>query len=436
MEEPSVDHESAPAAGVRDDAAPTPAGLGQPAVRQRNIRYLYGEVAAWGVTNGIVTTFLAIFALRLGATDQEVGLLSALPALVFVLWNIPAGQLVLSRADVKHTGVIGLFLFRLEYVLIALIPLLPQPYRIPALLLIVVLASIPLVVGNLAAVNLIADAIPPQMRPRVVSNRLLLLSLSSALAAFLGGELLSRMPLPENYQVLFAIAFGFSLASTFLLTKLQIAKITPSGSFSLRPRRFLRQMQDITTTARSSRSFMRFTMAAFTMHWTLVFPGPLFALWWVQGLNITDSWVGVVSTVSLIASILIYPVWGRISERRGNRFAWFAGFAGIVFNPALTAIVPSATLLLIPETIGGICVPGMSLGLFNSMLEASPATDRPAYVAFYSAVVNIPVFVAPILATVVFVPLIGIPATMFFATATRIVSLGIMYALMKGVPRS
>ena len=404
-------------------------------VQQRNIRYLYAEIAASGVPNGIAGTFLAIFALRLGATDQEVGLLSALPALVFVLWNIPAGQLVLSRANVKRTGVIGMFLFRLEYLLIVLIPLLPDPYRIPVLLLTVALAAVPLCVANLALVNVLADAVPVDRRPSVFSNRLLLMSLTSAVAAYLGGELLGRLPLPGNYQVLFSIAFGFALASTVFLTKLRVAEITPSGSFSLPPRRFVQQMKDIVATARASHSFMRFTMAAFLMHWGLVFAWPLFSLWWVQGLAISDSWVGVVGTVSMIASIIIYPVWGRIAERRGSRFVWFAGFAGIILCPVLTVIVPSATLLLIPETLAGLCVPGMSLGMFNTMLETSPVANRPAYVAFYSAVVNIPVFLAPILATTVFVPLIGIPATMFLASAMRIVLLIAMFALMRGVPR-
>ena len=53
-------------------------------IKERNILNLYREIAFFGVLSGIASTFLSIFALRLGASSQDIGLISALPALVSV----------------------------------------------------------------------------------------------------------------------------------------------------------------------------------------------------------------------------------------------------------------------------------------------------------------------------------------------------------------
>ncbi len=58
----------------------------------RNERKLYVEVF-WAQAHGAVAQFHAPYALRLGATNTEIGLLSALPSLLALLIGMPAGYL-------------------------------------------------------------------------------------------------------------------------------------------------------------------------------------------------------------------------------------------------------------------------------------------------------------------------------------------------------
>jgi len=46
----------------------------------RNIRSLYAETMWFGVLSGLASTYVAVFALRLGATNGQIGWLTALPA--------------------------------------------------------------------------------------------------------------------------------------------------------------------------------------------------------------------------------------------------------------------------------------------------------------------------------------------------------------------
>ena len=400
-------------------------------IESRNVRSLYWDVALWGVTNGIAGTFTAVFALRLGATDQQIGLLSALPALVYVLWFIPAGRLVESRKSIKATGLAGNFFFRLQYLVVAALPFFPPASRIPLLLAGIMLAGIPLCVANVAITNVIADVVPPASRPRVVSTRNILMSLTTAVAASVAGKLLDLLPMPGNYQVIFLGAFIFGMLSLFALSRLVVPDVQPAGAFSLRPRLFVRQIAEMLAVVRLTPDFLRFTLAAFVLHWGLVFAWPLFSLWWVNGLKASEGLIGLVATVNMLAIITANPFWARVAERRGNRFCLLVGFAGVTFVPLINALVPKAEYILLTELLAGLIVPAMSLGLFNVMLEVSPAERRPTYIAVYSAAVNIPMFLAPILATTVAAPLLGVRLSLALCTPLRLVAWVVVFALLR-----
>jgi hypothetical protein len=61
---------------------------------EHNVRTLCREVTWAGIAGGIVTSFLSIFALRLGATPFEVGLLTTGPAVAGILFPLPAARMV------------------------------------------------------------------------------------------------------------------------------------------------------------------------------------------------------------------------------------------------------------------------------------------------------------------------------------------------------
>jgi MFS family permease len=399
--------------------------------KKQNILNLYVEVSAFGVVNGIVMTFLAVYALRLGATEEQVGLITALPALTYVLWFIPAGRLVESRRNIKAAGLVGIFLSRIQYALLALLPFLPGDIRVPGLLAIIMLAGIPLCVANVAITSIMADIIPPAERPRVMSNRSILVSITTALSAFFGGRLLEMLPLPLNYQVLFFIAFICGLISVFFLSRLVVPQVETVTSFSLQPRQFAEQVREIVSTVRGSRDFMLFTLAAFVLHWGFVYAWPLFSLWLVNGLRASDGLIGMISTINMICLVVSNRLWAGVAERKGNRFVLLAGFAMLTVMPILYYVAPRAEVIILVEMWGGVASAAFNLGLFNTLLEVSPVTRRPAYIAFYSAAINLPLFIAPLIATGIAAPALGVHTALGFGSVLRVTAWIIMFLLLR-----
>src|SRR5512138_389494 len=60
--------------------------------------HLFLDMAWFGVLSGSTLAFLAVYATRVGASDTQIGLLSAVPALVNLLFALPAGSWLSRRS--------------------------------------------------------------------------------------------------------------------------------------------------------------------------------------------------------------------------------------------------------------------------------------------------------------------------------------------------
>src|SRR5512138_134841 len=82
----------------------------------RNAWYLVVELF-WASILGSVATFNAAYAIRLGADNFQVSLLSSIPALLAVLVSYPAGQF-LERRSRRMPWILGsLFAYRASFLL-------------------------------------------------------------------------------------------------------------------------------------------------------------------------------------------------------------------------------------------------------------------------------------------------------------------------------
>ena len=70
-----------------------PTGTGQvvpPELKQR-FHHLYGDIGWYGLTAGTTIAFLAVYAARIGANAFQIGMITAGPALVNLIFTLPAG---------------------------------------------------------------------------------------------------------------------------------------------------------------------------------------------------------------------------------------------------------------------------------------------------------------------------------------------------------
>ena len=88
-----------------------------------HFRHLYWDVVWFGITAGTTIAFLAVYATRLGATAFQIGMITAGPALVNLIFTLPVGQWLQQRPIGK--AVFGAAIAsRAVFLLYALLPLL------------------------------------------------------------------------------------------------------------------------------------------------------------------------------------------------------------------------------------------------------------------------------------------------------------------------
>ena len=398
-------------------------------VEEQNNWNLYLDVTWFGVLSGITSTFVSVFAIRLGASNTLVGLLVSLPALINIFWLIPSARIIERQRRRLPIIVLAGFLQRVGYLLVALMPFVLRTHRPEALVALVALITLPTATVSVAFTSLIAEVVPISKRAQVVSTRNVLVSIISTVTMLISGKLLDLLPFPLNYQLLFGAGFAASLVSLYYVSRIQIADASVAES---RPRhktplatRLRRSVQQLM----SQRDFVRFSASAFVLQWGLYLPSALYAIYRVKNLGASDTWIGLLSMVQNAVTIVTYLYWGRVASRKGSRRVLLISSLGVVLYPVLTGLSPRVELLLLPSIIAGIFGAGFNLSFFNTLLEVCPQERRPSYVALNTTVINVAAFLAPLLGTSL-ANFLDIRIALFIAGGVRLLGVGLFYQLI------
>ncbi len=349
------------------------------------------EISWFGVVWGTVVAFLQVYIVRLGASSLLVGAITYGPALIGVLWQIPAGRLV-TRIGHRMSWVIGAgFFFRLQFLLVALAPFVFSRGRAEVTALIWVLGAVASSVSNIVFLSMMADAVPSDRLTQVVGWRIAGFGLANTIVTLLGGQFLKFLPFPLNYQVLFLIGYAGAMISWGYVRRIHVPD--PPADRSQHPAFW----RDLSRMLRYPR-FGRFLVAVGVLQLALGMIAPLLPLYWVRSLSASDAQVSVVMTVTsgalVIGSLLMRRLVGRIGRMR----ALAAGALGYAFYPLLTSLTPSVWWLVPWAALAGLFNAAFTVTLFDNLISVTPAEDRTNYMAVYNVAVNIALFAGPILA--------------------------------------
>lgn len=384
-----------------------------PPQHRTNFVHLYLDIAWFGLLNASTLSFISVYIVRLGATAFQVGLLSAIPAILAIGLSIPTGWWLRNR-PIDRTTFWTSFLFRVFYVLWIPLPLLfTEPVQIWFVLGITLVMSIP---GTALAVGfnaLFADTVPPEWRGQVAGIRNALLAITFIVTSLICGVILERIPFPLNYQIVFALGFVGAMMSSYHLYKIRLIGETPPrvgrtlGDLAapgrlralgdaIRPGVGLRFLTRLRTWKPPRFSTLRgpfgiVLMMLFAFHLTQNLAIPLFPLYWVGRLDLSDQTLSIGNALFYGSVFLGSTQLARLTSRWGNHWVTAVGAMMMALYPALTAATQGIGLYLLTSIVGGLAwsLAGGALG--NYLLDKIPADERPGYLAWYIVIANIAV---------------------------------------------
>ena len=401
----------------------------------RNITLLYGEVAFIGVLNGTIGTYLGIFAIRLGASNTIIGLMSSLPALITVLLMYPASQLVNLWKDKIEINKWAFLFTRILYLPLVFAPYLPHPASF--ILLIVTLLAIPATSANIAFNVMFIDLVPSYLRATILSNRNMLLMFIQTLTSTSVGYFLDRVRFPMNFQIIMFIGFVSSMLSLYLMTFLKpIRKLNRAERVLIDWKRIFysigTQFKDIINIFEEDQGFKRFQFATFIFYLGLYIPMPLFGIRMVRELHFSNFVIGLTSTSSGLAMALSYPFWNKLGKRVGVRNALFWSNIGIAIYPFLFIMLRRSSEIISLSALGGFFSAGFSIFMYMALLIFLPPEKRAEYLAINGVISNISLTVGPVIGTQLS-NIMGISPVFFIGTAVRIVG---TYLYLRSIPKN
>jgi MFS family permease len=371
----------------------------------RNAWYLLVELF-WASILGSVATFNSAYAIRLGADNFQIGLLTSIPAAMAVLVSIPAGNFLAKRTR-RAPWVFGsLMLHRTGYLLVAIAPWIHIPNVNSGFLVVLVLVviSAPAHFFNVGWIPLLADVVPEHRRAAVFSARNITNQATVSLVVFLCGLWLSRIAFSINYQLLYMIGFCASMVSMVFLFKMHV----PDSTVTVNENKNQLSVRTLKTAVIDARDalvkhhgFMRITVNTLLHGIGIWMAAPLYTLYFVRELNASDAWLGLNSTLASLGTIAGYSFWRWLMSRWGEPVSLKRTIVLAGLYAVAVGLTPSLSAILVFGVINGLISPGINLSHFNTLLKVTPPAARPQYTSIYITIMNIGATISPLISVAV-----------------------------------
>ena len=370
-----------------------------PPDHRSNFLHLYMDIAWYGVLSGSALNFLNIYAARIGATALQIGLIGAMSAVVSLVLAIPAGRWLQTQNTnraIFWTAVAN----RIGFILLIFLPMLAsEEEQIVVIILLTFIMAIPLTVLGVGFNALFAEAVPDRYRAQVAGVRNMMLSVAFMATSFLCGILLSKVEFPLGYQIVFGIGALGAVMSTYHLFFIRPSQTdvhprssvlkpdSPKKAFSLRGV-FSSLRIDIWKTP-----FRKVLLALGGFHLAQYLALPLFPIYFVNELHLTDDHIGTGTALFYLTVLLGSTQLRRSVHKVGNKNVTGWGVAGLAVYPFLLALSTEVWQYYAISLFGGFVFAFVNGAFANYMLERIPASDRPPHLAWYNVIFSAAVLI-------------------------------------------
>lgn len=385
--------------------------------------------------DNLAAPYLGLFALALGATPSQIGMLTAFPNLWGNILQIPAGLAAEKMKDKRILPTLGGFLSRLTWLFLAFLPFLFVPRQ--RVSVVVLLATFRIITANLgvpAWTSLQAALVPRSMRGNYYANRNVVLNICALLATFAAGYFL-RLDFPENYRIIFGGASALGITATVIFTRIPFSQSAPQQKQAI-GESYLSRARTFKAKIRAQSNFVNYLKSSLVWNFGVSLASSLFVVHFVENMGgPAGSWA-LFAAANLATLILVQRYWGRLADLFGQKNVMSVTGLGAVSIPLLWFIAPTRWFPILIQIVNGVAWGGYNLAAFNLLLEVTPDEDRSLYVGVYNTVMGFVTFAGPLFGGFA-AEVCGLRLVFLVSGVLRALGLFIFHRAVKsGTPRS
>jgi Major Facilitator Superfamily len=397
-------------------------------VRARNYRLVQRDSVFIGVVNAS-STFLPVFLLRLGASANDVGLLTSLPALAALALAIPFGRWLQHRRNiVPWYSRLRLIAWSSYAVMAVVAAILPRDQAIPVLLAIWALAALPSIAAIVGFPMVMDGAAGPGGRFDLLGRRWAIAGVTAAVAVALGGQLLTAFPFPLNFEILLAIVSLAGLGSYLQSSRIVIPDQVRAAGPADAPWR--ERGAGLWRLIVANRAFVTYEQRAFVYVLGIGLSLPVIPLFYVNEVNAPDAWIGIIGSATSAGSVLGYLAARQLARRGGAATTLLPSLLVAALAPALlwaTAWLPAVAAI---GFLSGLAGAGAQLALFDQLMSRIPTEHGVTFSSVDQTLANGAIVIGPNLGGILAIALgirptllvigaIGLAAFVLFALDAR-----------------
>jgi MFS family permease len=348
--------------------------------------------------------FLAAFALALGASNYEIGLVAAIGFLSQPMQLIGL-YLVKKFRKRRALNAICAGVSRLLGVFIIVIPVLFVKRGVSFLIQWLVLSALIGAIPGPAWNSLLRDIIPPKVLGRVFSRRMILGTALALVLTLLGGYFVDwwKVSFPDvalyAYSMLFLLGLLFGLVGAFAGSQLPEPTMRMEEDAPI---------LDLLTMPVKDGNFRQLLVYIATWNFAINMATPFFVIYMLKRIELSLFMVTVLLTVSQLTNLLFLRIWGRLADRYSNKSV--LSVAGPLLLVAILmwsfTTLPERYFLTIPllfliHILSGMSLAGVALASTNIGLKLSPQGYAHAYLTVFGLAGAVTGGLAPLLGGVI-----------------------------------
>ncbi len=331
-----------------------------------------------------------VFLAYLGFSAFHIGLVLAIPPFALLIQVLVAFAMQSWQNRRFFVALFGI-VHRTIWVATGLIPLaFPEDAWIPVYLAMWLVCMISGQAGGVVWTSLMADIVPASIRGKYFGIRNTVHWAVVCVTLLLGGQIMEWLPGTRGFVVLFGISAACVVWNGWSLTRYPNPPFQPSESGKSH-RMFARPFAD--------RRFLTATLfiALFILLQNVAIP--LFSYVMLEVMKMSASKVTSIIMLQNLVMMISYYYWGLLNSRYSTNALLLWTFPMIAGSCALwagMAVLPALLVLIVVHALLGFGLAGYNLLVFNFLIGDSPKSERPMYVAVFSAFTGIAGFIGPI----------------------------------------
>ncbi len=340
----------------------------------------------WSVYSNMTTPYIVPFVVFLIGSNAPIGLITGIPVLITPIAQLFAYRYSERTKNIRNLTVMITFLDRFIWIPLALLSLF-EGYSF-LVYLIITLLSLRFFFAYFSGTTWtlwVPSLIKKKHRPAYFSFRNFMMGIFGLLGYILA---LLIFYFTENakiysFLIVFLVGFVFSMASLLVMKSIPNYPIEKRKNYQ---------------TVKTIKRFSHFMLFVFIWFLGYEMSQPYFSLYIVGNrfLNAGNEWFSIIFLIIALSTISTQIYWGKFILKYSAARAII--LSGIVLGimPFVWFAIKSVYLLLIPAVFMGVFGGGVTLAIFNEMLNNTDV-KRVKYISIYNALQPIAFGLGPIL---------------------------------------